>query len=132
MSFAWACVLACACSVAAEPAAPAALNGVILVELDARLGIAVLRGAGGEHRAVKAGDAAPDGTYKVTRILSDRIEIEAPGPRSAPPLRFWLWKSAPGDTSVRLAPLSRDPPSSPPPTMTIRMNPEQLPGAASR
>jgi hypothetical protein len=130
--FAWACALACALAFAAEPAPPAALNGVRLVELDATLGIAVLRGAGGEHRAVKAGDSAPDGSYKVTRVLADRIEIEAPGPKSAPPPRFWLWKSAPGDTSPRLVALSREPPAEAPPTMTIRMTPDQVPGALPR
>jgi hypothetical protein len=97
---------------------PASLADLKLVELDPRLGIAVLRGAGGEHFSLKAGDTGPGAIYKVTRLFADRIEIEVPVARSAPS-RYWLWKSAAGDKSARLVPLSRDPPPEAPATMTV-------------
>jgi hypothetical protein len=99
------------------------------VELDARLGIAIVRGPEGEHRALKAGDAGPGATYKVTRLFADRIEIEVAGARPAPPARFWLWKSAPGDRSSRLVAVSRDVPPETAAVTTVTVSSPVVPGA---
>jgi len=79
---------------AGTPAIPSSLRGLRLVQLDASLGVAIVRTDDRQYLTLRQGDATADKTCRVARFYADRIEWSCVESASGTPLRFWLAKGA--------------------------------------
>jgi hypothetical protein len=78
----------------ADDANPESLRGLELVRLDATLGVAIVRGPDGEFFSLRQGDATADRAFRLTRLYSDRVELQAVTPVNGTRHRYWLAKGA--------------------------------------
>lgn len=85
------------------PALGAGLSDVVLLAVSSERGRAVIRVADGELCVLAEGDEVPRTGHRLTRVLTDRVEVEeAPAEPTAAPCRAWVFLDGAGPDGRRV------------------------------